>query len=53
MTTRSLGPADAMVAVIALYEGFFGQEGGQILVAAGDREQARKLFDACKNFLDS
>jgi phage terminase large subunit-like protein len=43
----------AMVAVIALYEGFFGQHGGQIIIAAGDREQARKLFDACKNFLDS
>jgi phage terminase large subunit-like protein len=43
----------AMVAPIALYEGFFGQHGGQIIIAAGDREQARKLFDACKNFLDS
>lgn len=43
----------ALVAVVALFEGFFGQEGGQILVAAGDREQARKLFDACKNFLES
>jgi phage terminase large subunit-like protein len=43
----------ACVSVIALYEGFFGQHGGQIIIAAGDREQARKLFDACKNFLDS
>ena len=43
----------ALVAVIALYEGFFGQHGGQIIIAAGDREQARKLFDACKNFLNS
>ena len=43
----------AMVAPIALYEGFFGQHGGQIIIAAGDREQARKLFDACKNFLAS
>lgn len=41
------------VAAIALYEGFFGQHGGQIVIAAGDREQARKLFDACKNFLDT
>jgi phage terminase large subunit-like protein len=41
------------VAAIALYEGFFGQYGGQIVIAAGDREQARKLFDACKNFLDT
>lgn len=52
---KSLIPThnSSLVAVVALYEALFGQHGGQILIGAGDREQARKLFDMIKNFIDS
>ena len=43
----------ATCAAIASYEGFFGDEGGQILVAAGDRKQASLLFTAASRFIES
>ena len=43
----------ATCAVIADFEGFFGDEGGQILVAAGDRAQANLLFTAASRFIES
>jgi len=43
----------AMCAVIGAYEGFFGAEGGQILIAAGDRKQASLLFTACSRYIES
>ena len=43
----------ATCAAIAVYEGFFGDEGGQILVAAGDRKQANLLFTAASRFIES
>ena len=43
----------AMTAVIGAYEGFFGAEGGQILIAAGDRKQASLLFTACSRYIES
>jgi phage terminase large subunit-like protein len=52
---RSLIPThnSAMCAVIGAYEGFFGAEGGQILIAAGDRKQASLLFTACSRYIES
>lgn len=43
----------AMCAVIGAYEGFFGEAGGQILIAAGDRKQANLLFTACSRYIES
>ena len=43
----------AMCAVIGAYEGFFGEDGGQILIAAGDRKQASLLFTACSRYIES
>jgi phage terminase large subunit-like protein len=43
----------AMCAVIGAYEGFFGEAGGQILIAAGDRKQASLLFTACSRYIES
>ena len=43
----------ATCALIGAYEGFFGDEGGQILIAAGDRKQASLLFTACSRFIES
>lgn len=43
----------AMASVIGAYEGFFGAEGGQILIAAGDRKQASLLFTACSRYIES
>lgn len=43
----------ALCAVIGAYEGFFGAEGGQILIAAGDRKQASLLFTACSRYIES
>lgn len=43
----------AISAVIGAYEGFFGAEGGQILIAAGDRKQASLLFTACSRYIES
>lgn len=43
----------ATVATVADFEGFFGDHGGQILVAAGDRAQAGLLFTAAKRFIES
>lgn len=43
----------ATCAGIACFEGFFGDEGGQILVAAGDRAQAGLLFTAASRFIES
>ncbi len=43
----------AMCAVIGAFEGFFGAEGGQILIAAGDRKQASLLFTACSRYIES
>ncbi len=43
----------ATCAAIADFEGFFGDEGGQILVAAGDRAQAGLLFTAASRFIES
>lgn len=42
-----------MCAVIGAYEGFFGEAGGQILIAAGDRKQASLLFTACSRYIES
>lgn len=52
---RSLIPThnSSMCAVIGAYEGFFGAEGGQILIAAGDRKQASLLFTACSRYIES
>lgn len=52
---RSLIPThnSALCAVIGAYEGFFGAEGGQILIAAGDRKQASLLFTACSRYIES
>ena len=49
---RKMGKT-AMCAVIAAYEGFFGADGGQILVAAGDRKQASLLFTAASRYIES
>ena len=43
----------ALCAAIGAYEGFFGDEGGQILIAAGDRKQASLLFTACSRYIES
>ena len=43
----------SMCAVIGAYEGFFGAEGGQILIAAGDRKQASLLFTAASRYIES
>ena len=43
----------AMCAVIGAYEGFFGEGGGQILIAAGDRKQASLLFTAASRYIES
>jgi phage terminase large subunit-like protein len=43
----------ATCALVGAYEGFFGDEGGQILIAAGDRKQASLLFTACSRFIES
>ncbi|NBX72754.1 MAG: terminase large subunit, partial [Alphaproteobacteria bacterium] len=43
----------ATCALVGAYEGFFGDEGGQILIAAGDRKQASLLFTACSRFVES
>ena len=43
----------AMCAVIGAYEAFFGADGGQILIAAGDRKQASLLFTACSRYIES
>lgn len=43
----------ATCALIGAYEGFFGDDGGQILIAAGDRKQASLLFTACSRFIES
>lgn len=43
----------ATCAAIASFEGFFGDEGGQILVAAGERKQANLLFTAASRFIES
>ena len=43
----------AMCAVIGAYEGFFGEAGGQILIAAGDRKQASLLFTAASRYIES
>ena len=43
----------AMCAVIGAYEAFFGEHGGQILIAAGDRKQASLLFTACSRYIES
>ena len=43
----------AMCAAIGAYEGFFGAEGGQILIAAGDRKQASLLYTACSRYIES
>jgi phage terminase large subunit-like protein len=43
----------ATCALIGAYEGFFGDQGGQILIAAGDRKQASLLFTACSRFIES
>lgn len=43
----------ATVAAVACFEGFFGDEGGQILVAAGDRAQAGLLFTAASRFIET
>jgi len=52
---RSLIPThnSSMCAVVGAYEGFFGAEGGQILIAAGDRKQASLLFTACSRYIES
>jgi phage terminase large subunit-like protein len=52
---RALIPThnSALCAVIGAYEGFFGAEGGQILIAAGDRKQASLLFTACSRYIES
>lgn len=49
---RKMGKT-AMCAVIGAYEGFFGEAGGQILIAAGDRKQASLLFTACSRYIES
>lgn len=49
---RKMGKT-AMCAVIGAYEGFFGADGGQILIAAGDRGQASLLFTACSRYIES
>jgi len=43
----------ATCALIGAYEGFFGDDGGQILIAAGDRKQASLLFTAASRFIES
>jgi phage terminase large subunit-like protein len=43
----------ALSAVIGAYEAFFGADGGQILIAAGDRKQASLLFTACSRYIES
>lgn len=43
----------ATCGLIGAYEGFFGDEGGQILIAAGDRKQAGLLFTACSRYIES
>ena len=43
----------AMCGLIGAYEGFFDDEGGQILIAAGDRKQAALLFTACSRYIES
>jgi phage terminase large subunit-like protein len=43
----------ATCAAVACFEGFFGDEGGQILVAAGDRAQAGLLFTAASRYIES
>ena len=43
----------ALCAVIGAYEAFFGADGGQILIAAGDRKQASLLFTACSRYIES
>ncbi len=43
----------ALASVIGAYEGFFGAEGGQVLIAAGDRKQASLLFTACSRYIES
>jgi phage terminase large subunit-like protein len=43
----------ATCALVGAYEGFFGDEGGQILIAAGDRKQASLLFTAASRFIES
>jgi phage terminase large subunit-like protein len=43
----------ATCALVGAYEGFFGDDGGQILIAAGDRKQASLLFTACSRFIES
>jgi phage terminase large subunit-like protein len=43
----------AMCAVIGGHEGFCGPRGGQILIAAGDKQQASLLFQACTRFIRS
>lgn len=52
---RSLIPThnSSMCAVIGAYEGFFGADGGQILIAAGDRKQASLLFTAASRYIES
>lgn len=49
---RKMGKT-AMCAVIGAYEGFFGEAGGQILIAAGDRKQASLLFTAASRYIES
>lgn len=43
----------ASASVIGAYEAFFGAEGGQILIAAGDRKQASLLYTACSRYIES
>jgi phage terminase large subunit-like protein len=43
----------ATCALIGAYEGFFGDKGGQIIIAAGERAQAGILFTHCSRFIES
>lgn len=49
---RKMGKS-SLSAVIAAYEGLFGPAGGQIIIAAGDRNQANLLFTACRRYIES
>lgn len=41
----------ALMACIAVYEFIFGPEGGEVLVVAKDREQAKIIFETCLSML--
>ncbi len=42
-----------LCAALAVFMGFCGEQGGEIVIAAGDRAQAGLLFDAAKQLLES